>query len=197
MIAYLDGVVSEVRKGSVIMQAGAFGLEVYAPKSTLMACQVGSALRLHTHLVVKEDDLSLYGFHQEDMLRLFGYLLSVSGVGAKLAVAILSALPTTLLARAILEEDAGLLASAPGVGKKLAQRVILELKNKLPEELMAASGSSAPKALLNQAGEDATNALLALGYRETAVKGTVAELALDDPEASAEVLIRKALAKLR
>lgn len=197
MIAYLDGVVSEVRQGSVIMQAGAFGLEVYAPKSTLMACQVGSALRLHTHLVVKEDDLSLYGFHQVDMLRLFGYLLSVSGVGAKLAVAILSALPTTLLARAILEDDAGLLASAPGVGKKLAQRIILELKNKLPEELMAASGSSAPKALLNQAGEDAIDALLALGYRETAVKGTVAELALDDPDASAEVLIRKALAKLR
>ena len=84
MIAYLDGVVSEVRQGSVIMQAGAFGLEVYAPKSTLMACQVGSALRLHTHLVVKEDDLSLYGFHQADMLRLFGYLVSVSGVGAKL-----------------------------------------------------------------------------------------------------------------
>lgn len=197
MIAYLDGVVSEVRKGSVIMQAGAFGLEVFAPKSTLMACQVGSALRLHTHLVVKEDDLSLYGFHQADMLRLFGFLLSVSGVGAKLAVAILSALPTTLLARAILEEDAGLLASAPGVGKKLAQRIILELKNKLPEELMAAPGSSAPKALLNQAGEDAIDALLALGYRETAVKGTVAELALDDPDVSAEVLIRKALAKLR
>jgi Holliday junction DNA helicase RuvA len=197
MIAYLDGVVSEVRQGSVILQAGAFGLEVYAPKSTLMACQVGSALRLHTHLVVKEDDLSLYGFHQADMLRLFGYLLSVSGVGAKLAVAILSALPTTLLARAILEEDAGLLASAPGVGKKLAQRIILELKNRLPEELMAAPGSSAPKALLNQAGEDAIDALLALGYRETAVKGTVAELALEDSDASAEVLIRKALAKLR
>ena len=107
MIAYLDGVVSEVRQGSVIMQTGAFGLEVFAPKSTLMACQVGSAVRLHTHLIVKEDELSLVGFHQADMLRLFGYLLSVSGVGAKLAIAILSALPTTLLARAILEEDAG------------------------------------------------------------------------------------------
>jgi Holliday junction DNA helicase RuvA len=197
MIAHLDGVVSEVRQGSIVVQAGAFGLEVYAPKSTLMACQVGSALRLHTHLVVKEDDLSLFGFHQADMLRLFQFLISVSGVGAKLALAILSALPTTLVARAILEDDAGLLASAPGVGKKLAQRIILELKNKLPEELMAAPGSSAPKGLLNQAGEDAIDALLALGYRETAVKGTIAELALNDHEASAEALIRKALAKLR
>lgn len=196
MITYLDGVIAEVRQGSVVVQAGAFGLEVYAPKATLMACQVGSALRLHTYLAVKEDDLSLYGFHQVDMLRLFAFLLSVSGVGAKLALAILSALPTTLVAKAILEEDAGLLASAPGVGKKLAQRIILELKNKLPEELLVTAGS-APKALLNQAGEDATSALLALGYRETAVKGTVAELALNDPEASAEVLIRKALAKLR
>ncbi|MEM6428606.1 MAG: Holliday junction branch migration protein RuvA [Deinococcota bacterium] len=197
MLAYLDGVVAEVRDQSVIMQAGAFGFEVFAPKSTLMACQVGTALRLHTYLAVKEDDLSLFGFHQSDMKRVFEFLLGVSGVGPKLALAMLSALPTTLLARAVLEEDAGLLASAPGVGKKLAQRIILELKNKLPEELMAASGGSAPKALLSPAGDDAVDALLALGYRETAVKTTVAELVLADPEASAETLIRKALANLR
>ncbi|MDZ7704877.1 MAG: Holliday junction branch migration protein RuvA [Trueperaceae bacterium] len=197
MIAYLDGVVSEVRDSSVIVQAGVFGLEVFAPKATLMACSVGSALRLHTYLAVKEDDLTLYGFHDGDMRRMFAYLISVSGVGPKLGLAILSALPTTLLAGAIVQGDAGLLSSAPGVGKKLAERIILELKGRLPEELLVAEGSSRPQAVMGEAGNDAVEALLALGYRESQVKSAVAELSLKDPDATAETLIRKALAKLR
>ena len=110
----------------------------------------------------------------------------------------LSSLQSTILAGAILKSDAGLLSSAPGVGKKLAERIIVELKNKLPEELMVTSGGGTkPKALLSPAGEDAVEALLALGYRESQVKATVAELALKNTEASTEELIRKALAKLR
>lgn len=197
MIAYLDGVVSEVRDNSVVIQSGAFGMEVFAPKSTLIVCKVGSALRLHTYLLVKEDLLALYGFHNKDMHTLFTYLIGVSGVGPKLALAMLSSMQTTILAGAILGGDAGLLSSAPGVGKRMAERIILDLKNKLPEELMAASGGARPTVLTSQAGEDAIEALLALGYRESQVKGAVAELALQDPEAGAEVLIRKALAKLR
>ena len=198
MIAFVDGVVSEIRENSIVLQSGAFGLEIFAPKSTLMNCKMGTALRLHTYLVVKEDLLALYGFHDSDMRKLFIYLIGVSGVGPKLALAMLSSLQSTLLAGAILKEDAGLLSSAPGVGKKLAERIIVELKNKLPEELMATSGGATkPKALISQAGEDAVEALLALGYRESQIKATVAELALKDTEASAEELIRKALAKLR
>ncbi len=198
MITFIDGVVSEIRETSIVLQVGAFGLEVFAPKSTLMNCKTGVALRLHTYLVVKEDLLALYGFHDNDMRRLFTYLIGVSGVGPKLALAMLSSLQSTLLAGAILKSDAGLLSSAPGVGKKLAERIIVELKNKLPEELMATSGSGVkPKALISQAGEDAVEALLALGYRESQVKATVAEFALKNTEASAEELIRKSLAKLR
>ena len=90
------------------------------------------------------------------------------------------------------------MAGAPGIGKKTAERIILDLKNKLPEHLMAASGGAVrPKAILSQAGADAVEALLALGYRETQVKMTVAELALKEPESTPETLIRKALAKLR
>ena len=197
MIAYLDGVVSEIRDNSVVIQSGAFGLEVSAPRSTLIVCKVGTALRLHTYLLVKEDLLALYGFHNKDMHTLFTYLIGVSGVGPKLALAMLSSMQTPLLAGAILGGDAGLLSSAPGVGKRMAERIILDLKNKLPEELMAASGGARPTVLTSQAGEDAVEALLALGYRESQVKGVVAELALGDPEAGAEVLIRKALSKLR
>ena len=197
MIAFLDGIVTEVRDSSLIMQAGAFGLEVFAPKATLMACTKGAAVRLHTHLVVKEDDLSLYGFHTDDLLTLFRYLTSVSGIGPKLGLGILSSMPTTIIASAILSGDAGLLSSAPGVGKKTAERIILDLKNKLPEHLVAASGGARPQSILSGAGEDAVAALLALGYRESQVKGTVAELALAHPDDPAETLIRKALSKLR
>jgi holliday junction DNA helicase RuvA len=197
MIAFLDGIVSDIRDSSLVIQAGAFGFEVFAPKSTLMVCTKGAAIRLHTQLVVREDDLSLYGFHTADMLSLFKYLTSVSGIGPKLGLALLSSMPTTLIATAIVNGDAGLLSSAPGVGKKMAERVIVELKNKLPEHLMAASGAARPTSVLSPAGDDAVQALLALGYRETQVKSAVAELALKNPEDSAETLIRKALAKLR
>ncbi len=197
MIAYLDGVVAEIKGGSVVIQSGAFGLEVFAPKPTLIVCKVGVALRLHTYLLVKEDLLALYGFHNKDMHTLFTYLIGVSGVGPKLALAMLSSMQTTILASAILSGDAGLLSSAPGVGKRMAERIILDLKNKLPEELMASSGGARPTVLTSQAGEDAVEALLALGYRESQVKGVVAELALQDPDSGAETLIRKALSKLR
>lgn len=198
MIAFVEGVVVALQERSVVVQTGGFGVEVFAPKATLVALSVGAAVRLHTHFLVKEDQLALYGFHDPDMLRLFSYLISVSGVGPKLALAMLSALPTALLATGIVQGDAGLLASAPGVGKKMAERIILELKNKLPEELQAPGAAKVGGvAILSDAATDATEALLALGYRESQVKSTVAEMALQDADATAEALIRKALAKLR
>ena len=197
MIAYLDGVIAEVRAGSLIVQTGGFGLEVFAPKSTLMVAKVGSALRLHTYFLVKEELMALYGFHDRDMHTLFTYLIGVSGVGPKLALSLLSSMQTSLVAGAILQGDAGLLASTPGLGKKMAERIILDLKNKLPEELLAPGGKARVTTLTSPAAEDAVEALLALGYRETQVKGVVAELALKDAEATAEALIRKALSRLR
>lgn len=179
------------------MQTGGFGLEVFAPKPTLMVAKVGSALRLHTYFLVKEELMALYGFHDRDMHTLFTYLIGVSGVGPKLALSLLSGMQTSLVAGAILQGDAGLLASTPGVGKKMAERIILDLKNKLPEELLAPGGKARVTTLTSPAAEDAVEALLALGYRETQVKGVVAELALKDAEATAEALIRKALSRLR
>lgn len=173
------------------------GLELFAPKPTLVNLSKGDAVRLHTHLVVKEDLLALYGFHDRDLLDLFRHLIAVGGIGPKLAVAILSAMPSTIIAGAIRGGDAGLLASAPGVGKRTAERIILELSNKLPESLTVAAGGSRPQSVLSGSAEDAVQALLALGYREGQVKQTVAELALADSEESAEALIRKALGRLR
>ena len=197
MIAFVDGVVAELRESGVVIQAGPLGLEVFAPKATLMRLTTGEAVRLHTHLVVRDDGFTLYGFHDRDMLTLFSYLIGVSGVGPKLALAILSTLATPIIATAIVNEDPALLTSTPGVGKRTAEHIVLDLKNKLPEQLMAGSGKVRPQSVMGEAGGDAVQALLSLGYREARVKAVVAELALASPEESAEGLIRKALAKLR
>lgn len=197
MIAFVDGLVSEVRESSAVLHVGGFGFEVFAPSSTLAGLRQGDAVRLWTHLVVREDLLALYGFHDREHLELFRHLITVSGVGPRLGLAILSTLPGTLVAAAIRDGDAGLLTSAPGVGKRTAERLILELRGKLPETLLVEAGPRKATSLMTGAGEDAVEALLALGYRESQVKPAVAELALANPDDSAETLIRKALAKLR
>lgn len=181
----------------MVVQAGPLGLELFAPKSTLVKLNKGEAARLHSHLVVKEDLLALYGFHDLDQLELFRHLIAVGGIGPKLAVAILSAMPSTVIAGAIKSGDAALLASAPGVGKRTAERIILELGSKLPDWLAVAPGGRPVPGVLPAAGDDAVQALLALGYREGQVKQAVAELAAVNPEESAEALIRKALGRLR
>lgn len=199
MIAFLEGTVREVREASVVVQAGAFGVEAWAPRSTLARCEVGAAVTLHTHLAVREETPVLYGFHHADQLLLFRRLLEVGGVGPKLALAILSALPSGVIASAVLNQDPSLLTSAPGVGKRTAERIVLELKTRLPETLLAGPDGTPARAPAGVAGagRDALDALLALGYRESQVRATVSELVRDAPDDGAEALIRKALARLR
>src|SRR5690606_33131581 len=156
----------------------------------------GASVRLRTALIVRDEQPVLYGFHDEDMLVLFRRLLDVSGVGPKVALGLLSALPVHLIAAAVTNSDPGLLTSAPGVGKRTAERIVAELRNRLPEHLAAAVPGAGAGAR-SGAGQDAVEALLALGYRESQVKGVVAERLRDGPGAAAETLIRKALAKVR
>lgn len=198
MIAFVEGVVRELRDASVVVAVAGFGIEVHAPASTLAHCRVHESVLLRTALVVRDEQPLLYGFHHDDQLVLFRRLLEVGGVGPKLALGLLSALPTALIATAVANQDPGLLTSAPGVGKRTAERIVLELKNRLPEHLIAGPGAAAPaRPALAGAGEDAVDALMALGYRESQVKGIVAELAASSPDAGPEALIRKALARLR
>ena len=195
MIASVRGTVLELRAHSVVVQAGAFGLELLAPAATLARCTLGAEVTLHAQLVVREDSLTLYGFADHDALVLFRHLLNVGGVGPKLALGLLSTLQPALIADAVAREDAALLASAPGVGKRTAERLVLELRSKLPPEL--AAGAGAGKAAPLPAANDAIDALVALGYREGQVRTQVQALVSDDPSATAEGLIRAALAKLR
>lgn len=197
MIAFVEGEVREVREASVVVQAGAFGIELLAPAATLAHCRLGAVVRLEAQLIVREEQPVLYGFHNADLRAVFRRLLEVTGVGPKVALGILSSLPVAVIAAAVATGDAGLLTSAPGVGKRTAERIVLELRNRLPEHLTALAVADRGAAALSGAGDDAVAALLALGYRESQVKGVVAELLQQDPAAAAEALIRRSLAKLR
>lgn len=191
------GTVREIRAQSAVILAGALGYEVFCPASTLGRLKLNEVAELHTRLVVREDSLTLFGFADADSVTLFDLLTSVSGVGPKLGLGLLSAMPVSALAQGILSGDSKLLSSVSGVGKKTAERVILELQNKVPEHLAAGAGSQKAVRMVSTAAQDAIDALLALGYRDVQVRAVVAELLASDPEQSADLLIRKSLGRLR
>lgn len=199
MIAYLSGVVREVRENSAVVVTGGVGYEVQCPAGTLAKLKAGENAEFSTRFVVREDAQLLFGFSDADSLRLFDLLTGVSGVGPKLGLALLSAMPVSALAQGLIGGDVKLLSSVSGVGKKTAERLVLELSGKVPEHLAAGAAPVGGKraAPASTAGRDAIDALLALGFREPQVRAVVAELLSADPEQSADTLIRKGLGRLR
>ena len=161
MIASLDGVVAAVAFDSLIIEVGGVGYRVYASPSVLASAAPGSRQRLFTHHVIREDLQALYGFRGAEELGFFGLLLTVTGVGPKVAMAIVGSRPTAELQLAIMQQDQAVLVSIPGIGKKLAERVIFELKEKV-----AAAGVAAIGVAGSPAGSegDVVGALQALGY---------------------------------
>ena len=194
MIGRLTGTVLEKTPPQVVVEAGGVGYEVDVPMGTF--CQlpaVGHAVVLFTHLVVREDAQLLYGFGSRAERETFRRLLKISGVGAKIALAILSGMSTDELAAAIDGENITRLSRVPGIGKKTAERLVLELRGKLGGHgagLLLADATAAPPP---SAQDDVTNALLTLGYtpREAA-----AALKTLPAEASVEDGIRHALKAL-
>lgn len=161
MIASLDGTVSAVFADSLILEVGGVGYRVFAAPSVLASARMGERTKLFTHHVVREDLQALYGFRTPEELGFFGLLQTVTGVGPKVALAMIGSRPVGDLQLAILSDDLALLTAVPGVGKKLAARVVLELKEKVAAAGVAA-GAAAGGA---SAGEsEVMAALLALGY---------------------------------
>ncbi|MCL1895725.1 MAG: Holliday junction branch migration protein RuvA [Clostridiales bacterium] len=143
MIAYIYGTLLEKLETSVIIDTGGVGYEVFVPaNSNAWLKGKGDDIVLHTAQIFKEDDVSLYGFEGRGSLRLFRLLLTVSGVGAKAAMAILSAMTAEEAARAIAFEDAAMLTRAQGIGKKSAERIVLELKDKVTDAFAGAVGAA-------------------------------------------------------
>ena len=177
MIARLEGTLTEKQPNRLIVDIGGVGFDINVPLSTFYAVgEPGSkvALRIHTH--VREDALALFGFSSKLELNIFERLIGISGVGTRLALAVLSGLETQELVRAIRIADVARLIGIPGVGKKTAERIILELKDKLP---ITSEGQAEDTPLGDEAGglrDDVMSALLNLGYHRALVERAVAEV---------------------
>ncbi len=162
MLASVEGSVGAVTPDSVVVEVGGLGYRVFAPPSVLAAAAPGSRLKLHTFHLVREDQQALYGFRSVEELGFFTLLLTVNGVGPKVALAIVGSRPTPDLQLAIMQQDQAVLVTIPGIGKKLAERIIFELKEKVAAAGVAAAPSAATGAGATEG--EIVAALQALGY---------------------------------
>jgi Holliday junction DNA helicase RuvA len=195
MIAKLRGLLDGFAADHAVVDVGGVGYLVFASTRTLASLgPVGGEIVLHTVMQVSQDDIRLIGFASGDERDWFRLLTSVQGVGARVALAILSTLPGDDLHRAVASGDSAMIARSPGVGPKLAQRVVNELKDKVGSLALGPAASSAPAP--GSAGADAVSALLNLGFRpgEAAAAVGRAEAELG-PEATLDALVRAALKK--
>src|ERR1700723_3078497 len=196
MIAHLRGRLFAKRPGQAIVEAGGVGYDVTISVPTFTALPAeGGEVALHIHTQVREDTLALYGFLERDEKRLFERLITVSGVGPKLAVTILSGLNPESTVAAIRGQDHATLTRIPGVGKKLAERLVVELKDKLDDMAVA------PVAVVSAgpAGEDVLSALVNLGYQRPASQKAIETAVAKDKELGQDfdALFRAALKIIR
>ncbi len=200
MFYYLYGTVAHVAPYLAVLDCGGVGYACKPTNFTLSTLRKGEKAKLYTHLAVKEDDVTLYGFATEEERNLFLLLLSVSGVGPKAALSILSTSSPSSLALAIITGDLKALTSAAGVGKKLAQRIVLELKDKLAKEQDAQfqNGGISPANLDTAIPEDklseAGAALQVLGYHQNEINAALK--GLDVSALTLEELVKQALKRL-
>jgi len=196
MITYLDGTLREVWPTQVVVEVHGVGYEVLIPLSSYDRLpQPGQPVRLLTHLQVREDAHILFGFASSEERDLFRLLVTrVSGVGPKLALAVLSGMDVRRFKAAVVDSDTASIAKISGLGKKTAERIVLELKDKLGVAAAweAASADKAPSAEA-RAANDAVLALIALGYKQVDAAKSVREAALKNKEAGTEELVRLAL----
>ena len=197
MVHYIRGILAAKFEGTVVLEAQGIGYEISVPlNSRVLAAGEGEELTVFTYMAVKEDDVSLYGFEDEWSLDIFKKLISVSGIGAKAGLAVLSAMPAEEIKKAIIFEDADMLTRAQGIGKKSAQRIVLELKDKLgsPGENGYPRGTAAGGIFGDNEKEEALNAMIALGYSRSEAAKAMA--GIKEKDLTAEEYIRIALKKL-
>jgi Holliday junction DNA helicase RuvA len=198
MIAWLSGLLRHKSVDRLVVDVGGVGYEVAVSLSTYSrAPETGDPITLHVHTHVREDALNLYGFSTEIEKEVFLLLIDVSGVGPKLALGALSALSVEDLLLAITASDDAKLCSIPGIGKKTAARLCLELKDKIRHLAPLALPQAAPSASPLGTADDAVSALINLGYRRPQAEEAVAKVGRTRPDARVEELIREALGELR
>lgn len=198
MFYYLNGIVAEMEANLAVIDCGGVGYACATTNYTLSQLKKGEKARLYTYMNVREDTVELYGFASQSELHSFKLLLGVSGVGPKAALSILSANTPANLAMAVVMGDEKALTAAPGIGKKIAQRIILELKDKLAKEQSSFgpdTGGSVPVMVLpNDKAKEAGAALAVLGYSGSEVAAALKGIDMD--ALPLEEIIRQALKRM-
>ena len=202
MIAFVRGTAVDMTENSVIVEAGGIGYEIYMTGTDLSQIHMGEEVKIHTYFNVREDAMQLFGFLSKDDLQMFRLLLGVNGIGPKAALGVLAGLTADELRFAVLSDDAKTISKAPGIGKKTAQKLILELKDKLKledafekklaheQEAAAISGTN-----ILDGSKEAVEALVALGYSSTDALRAVRKVT-DVPPDDVEAILKAALKNL-
>lgn len=194
MLAYIKGSLEMKTKNYVVIDINGLGYKVFMSEPAINTIgEIGDIVKVHTHYRVREDDISIFGFKTLEELRLFELLLSVSGVGAKSALAMLACIEPSDFAIAVISDNVKLLTQIPGIGPKSAQRIILELKDKLKAEQNseAIENASAKMQKTNENIEEAVSGLMVLGFSKKDIEKAFEHLDVDS--LSVEDLIKKGL----
>lgn len=200
MLHYIKGILALKLETGIVVEAGGLGYEISVPaNSSVYLAKEGEEITVYTAMIVREDDISLYGFGEKGALDTFRKLITVSGVGAKAALSILSAMPLHEVHQAITLEDAKSLTRANGIGKKTAERIVLELKDKFGtlEDAAVPEGFAASADNSGGSGDnrtEAANALIALGYTRGEAINALA--AVKEQDLTVEEYVKQALKKL-
>ncbi len=190
MFHYIKGNVTMKFEGGVVIETNGIGYEVFVPdNSPVYLSESRDTVLVYTAMIVREDDVSIYGFHDKEALDLFRKLMTVNGVGAKAAMAILSSMPVSEIKKAIVFDDAATLTKANGIGKKIAQRITLELKDKMGA--IGGLAEASERVVYDSGKTEAINALISLGYSRSEAVGALAGITEDD--LTTEEYIKKAL----
>lgn len=194
MIGYIKGELAEIKENYIIIEAGNIGYEVYLPASSILELPPRNCtVKVYTYMHVREDALCLYGFLTKDYLEMFKLLITVNGIGPKVAQGILSAITADELRFAVLAQDSRVIAKAPGVGKKTADKIIFELKDKIkPESAFAqAFEKQADKpdtANIYGRRDEAVKALMALGYTSPEAYKIVTQIDITEDMTTEDIL---------
>ncbi len=199
MIAYLNGKLEDINIDSVVIDVNGVGYKIYMPVTCIDKLgKIGDIVKVHTHYHVREDNISLFGFNTKEQLRVFELLLLVSGIGGKLAINIISEITPYEFSLAVISNDIKTLTKVSGVGPKVAQRIILELKDRIKTETAISEGNVQVKTntqLDNNNVQEAISALQVLGYNVKDIK-QIMEKIDNINELSIEDIIKKALVYL-
>jgi Holliday junction DNA helicase RuvA len=187
MIATISGRINSIREDSIVVEVSGIGFEVFIPAQMIDMLKIGESIFLHIYMVVREDSLTLYGFETEEGKEFFDMLLSVNGVGPRLAMVTLSTLTPDAIRRAVVNEQAEIFTQVPGIGKMTAGKILLQLQGKVK-----AIDGLEPVAAMSDTDTEVLSALTALGYSVVEAQAAIQAIPMDAPD-DVETRLRQAL----